>query len=115
MTLRELEAEFLKIIEPGRSRLRIGNLADAQGVIFLCPLCWTTNGGPVGTHSVLCWFKDRGVLDTEEPGPGRWDPAGTGIDDLSLVRHDGGPSSVLLTAGCGWHGHIINGSAVGGY
>ncbi len=111
MRLRDLDARFLKIDEPGRTRHEVDTLAEAQGVIFLCPLCWATNAGPIGTHSVICWFRDRGVLDTETPGPGRWDPAGTSLDDLSLVRLDGGPSSVLLTGGCGWHGSVANGMA----
>jgi len=116
MRLADLDAHLLKITEPGRSWRTDATWAEAQGVIFLCPLCWTRNGGPIGTHSVICWFRNRGVTDTETPGPGRWDPAGTGLDDLSLVRLDGGPSSVLLTGGgCGWHGHVTGGSAVGGY
>lgn len=115
MRLRELEARFLKIDEPGRTRHEVDTLAEAQGVIFLCPLCWTTNAGPIGTHSVICWFRDRGVLDTESPSPGRWDPGGAGLDDLTFVSIDGRQCSVQLLGGCNWHGHIVNGEAIGGY
>ena len=76
----------------------------ADGILFLCPKCHAENGGPVGTHSVLCWFVGR-VADDVEPGPGRWTPSGTGISDLSLTP------SVHLLAGCGWHGFVGNGDA----
>ena len=84
-------------------------LADAQGVMFLCPKCYAENGGPVGTHMVLCWFAGRGVPEDEAPLPGRWNPSGTGIEDLTFVGP--GAASVLLTAGCCWHGFVRNGEA----
>jgi hypothetical protein len=62
------------------------------------------NNGPIGTHSVLCWFKGRGVPDDEFSGPGRWDVSGTGFEDLTLI-----PSVHLTGEGCGWHGHVQNG------
>lgn len=82
-------------------------VADAQGVMFLCPVCFKKNGGPEGTESVLCWFKDRGVPDNAEPGPGRWTASGTGFGDLTLspsvnVDHEH------------WHGFVTNGEIVGG-
>lgn len=78
------------------------NIEQAQGVLFLCPACFAKNGGPIGTESVLCWFRDRGVPDDALPGPGRWTASGTGFDDLSLspsvnVDHEH------------WHGFITNG------
>lgn len=79
-------------------------LAEAQGVQFLCPACFAKNGGAVGTHMVLCWFKDRGIPDSAVPGPGRWKVSGTGFDDLTLTP------SVDLGAG-DWHGFITNGVA----
>lgn len=77
-------------------------IANAQGILFLCPVCFKKNGGPVGTESVLCWFRDRGVPDNAEPGPGRWIASGTGFNDLTLspsvnVDHEH------------WHGWIKNG------
>lgn len=83
-------------------------LADADGLMLLCPKCFATNGGPVGTHSVLCWFVGR-VPDDVDPKPGRWRPAGAGIDDLTFIGP--GAASVLLTGGCGWHGYVRDGSA----
>lgn len=107
MKLVDLEARFLKITEPGHY-LYVDSLADAQGVMFLCPACFQAHGGAVGTHMILCWFSGRGVSDTETPGPGRWAPTGTGIDDLTLRP------SVLITkdGGCvGWHGFVTHGDA----
>ena len=81
-------------------------MAEAQGVIFLCPKC--------GEHYVLLWFKDRGVPDELKPGPGRWTPIGSGIADLSLSpsvdlskNEDGSPA----TGGCKWHGWVKDGEA----
>lgn len=82
-------------------------IADAQGVLFLCPVCFQANGGPVGTHAVLCWFRGRGVPDDATPGPGRWEVSGTGFADLTLS-----PSvnlDVPGATGCRWHGWIQNG------
>lgn len=104
--LRDLEPTFVKIIEPGR-RYRVDvSIDEADGVQFLCPLCYETNGGPVGTHGVLCW-RPRVPL-SEFPGPGRWEFTGTGFDNLSLVA---GSSSVLLggNGGCHAHFHVTNG------
>ncbi len=113
MKLTELKPQLLRVDVPGRLRQYVDTLAEAQGVLFLCPKCFVENGGARGTHSVLCWFANRGVLDSEEPGPGRWTAVGTGIADLTLngSAPDGsGSRSVLLTGpGCGWHGYITNG------
>jgi Family of unknown function (DUF6527) len=76
--------------------------AQAQGVIFLCPACFAKNNGPVGTESVLCWFRGRGVPDNAEPGPGRWAVTGGGFRDLTLTP------SVNVQNGH-WHGFITNG------
>ncbi len=84
-------------------------LPEAQGLLFLCPLCWKRNGGPVGTHSILVWFADRNVPAECEPKP-RWTATGTGLHDLTLA-----PSIDLSKgeAGC-WHGFVQNGGIVGG-
>jgi hypothetical protein len=107
MQLVELEACFYRIVTPEKLYIEVATIDEAQGVRFLCPKCWATNGGPVGTHSVLCWFLHRGVLDTEKPGPGRWEPHGTGLHDLTLCAAS---SSIALQAGCMWHGFVQNGS-----
>lgn len=106
MRLRDLEAEFVIRVDDSR-RQRDGeiSLTQADGVMFLCPVCYGANAGPVGTHSVLCWFRGK-VPDHETPGPGRWDPSGCGIDDLTLS-----PSVHLQGSGCGWHGWVRNGDA----
>ena len=105
MTLRELEAKFLTLL-PDKSMRRHEDLLEADGVMFLCPKCFATNKGRVGTHSVICWFVNR-VPDDLNPKPGRWNPSGTSLDDLTFV----GPRavSVLLTSGCGWHGFVKDG------
>lgn len=77
-------------------------IANAQGVMFLCPACFVKNGGPRGTESVLCWFKGRSVPDDAVPGPGRWVASGTGFEDLTL-------SPSVNVANEHWHGFVING------
>lgn len=88
----------------------VDKIEEAQGVEFLCPKCFAANGGPVGTHIVVCWSRSRGVPDDASPGPGRWMLVGTSYEDLTL---DGDPPgnarSVQLTAGCGAHFHVTAG------
>jgi len=111
--LRELAAEFLALTDEPRTWRRLGDsMAGADGITFLCPACFAANGGPRGTHAVICWFRGR-VPDDLPPVPGRWTPAGTGLDDLTFVPGDPPmATSVLLTGpGCGWHGFVTNGSA----
>lgn len=112
MKLTELEPEWVRYVdEAHRQRLEDpATLADAHGILFLCPVCFKFKDGPIGTHSVLCWFRDRGVPDSAQPGPGRWAVSGTGFADLTLQ-----PSVQLLPPEmkCGdqpaWHGFITNG------
>lgn len=87
-------------------------IVEADGIMFLCPKCFATNGGGAGTHSVVCWFEGK-VADDVEPGPGRWNPTGTGIDDLSFVPGAKSNSVQLLgnDNSCKWHGFITNGDA----
>jgi hypothetical protein len=86
-------------------------IAEAQGITFLCPVCFSRNSGPIGTHAVICWSRSRGVPDEASPGPGRWSLEGTGYHDLTLNGDPpGGARSVLLTGeGCGWHGFVTAG------
>ena len=88
----------------------VETLAEADGVMFLCPKCYAENGGPVGTHRVICWFVGK-VPDDVDPKPGRWTPRGTGLSDLTFVPSEGRTQSVLLTGGCGWHGFVVDGAA----
>lgn len=110
--LKELEAEFLK--SEGKTFYFVPTRAEASGVWFICPKCFDKNGGPVGSHRVICWFVGK-VDDDMSPGPGRWTPAGEAIEDLTFVPGDPArPVSVLLESsdgGCGWHGFIRNGEA----
>lgn len=106
--LKTLNARFLRRINE-RQRAHVDTLYEAQGIMFLCPKCYTVNGGAVGTHTVVCWFADRGVPTDETPGPGRWTPLGSSLDDLTFV----GPAaaSVNLAGGCDWHGFVQDGKA----
>lgn len=90
--------------------LIVETLAEADGVMFLCPKCFADNAGPVGTHTVICWFVGK-VPDDVDPKPGRWTPTGTGLADLTFVPSAGRSHSVLLTGGCRWHGFVANGDA----
>jgi hypothetical protein len=108
MKLEELEPQFYRFGQPG-FREKVATLAVAHGIRFLCPKCFAKNGGPEGTHSVMVWFRDRGVPSTESPGPGRWIASGSGYADLTLS-----PSINLENSdhiGCEWHGWIQNGDA----
>lgn len=105
LTLRQLEGRLMKSIDEWTSR-PVDMVAEADGVFFLCPKCFAANGNSnVGTHGVRCWFK--GVPDSYVPGPGRWNPQGTSIDDLSLVPP--GMCSVQLNGGCNAHFNVTNG------
>ena len=109
MTLRELECQFVKLVsmDPKKIWKIVDNFADAQGVMFLCPTCFQKNKGPVGTHSILCWSRSRGVPDGVSPGPGRWTFHGTGIDNLTLLGDPVG-TAASVNAGC-WHGFVRDG------
>lgn len=77
-------------------------LADAHGVMLSCPKC--------RSHKVLCWFAGR-VADDVKPNPGRWTPAGTCFDDLTLNAPPNNPhrSVKLEGGGCGAHFYVTNG------
>jgi hypothetical protein len=116
LKLSELEPQFLRYsLEGGRAVFHhVDDIAEAQGLIFLCPKCFAENRGAVGTHSILCWSRSRGVPEDASPGPGRWTLEGTGYADLTMngdsPKGPGtGKRSVLLTAGCRWHGYITRG------
>jgi hypothetical protein len=102
--LSELEPEFLKCEEDGRS-LRYVTIAEADGIIFLCPVCFTANKGNVGTHAIICWRPH--IAQTVSPGPGRWQFSGSGLADLTLVA--GSSSIFLTTAQCRAHFFIRSG------
>lgn len=97
-------------IGPAKYLVTVDTLVEADGVMFLCPKCYAENSGPVGTHSVICWFVGK-VTDDVDPKPGRWTPKGTGLYDLTFVPSAGRSHSVLLLGDCGWHGFVSNGEA----
>lgn len=105
-TLRDLDAHFIKLGAPDDDYtfVNVSDIAQADGIMFLCPKCFAANGGPRGTHSIICWQPK--VPQTIEPKPGRWSLVGTGLDDLTLVAAS---SSILLTSGCQAHFFIRNG------
>lgn len=105
VSLRDLEAVFLKHVDDHVSMF-VDTIAEADGIQFLCPKCYTANGGPIGTHLVRCWFVGH-VPDDVDPKPGRWIAGGAGIDDLTFT----GPqaASIQLTGGCSWHGFVKSG------
>lgn len=96
--------------------ITVDSIDEAQGVIFLCPKCYSDNEGSVGTHAVICWSRSRGVPEHAVPGPGRWKLVGTSLGDLTLdgdAPGGGGARSVLLSGpGCGWHGFVTNGDVI---
>lgn len=80
------------------------NLAEADGITFLCPKCFASNAGPIGTHSIMIFFEGGKApphLGTNKDGQTvRWRVTGTGYGDLVTVP------SILQQAGCQWHGYI---------
>lgn len=106
MKLSTLRGQFLKRradkIE-GVFYDHVDKLDQADGLMFLCPTCYAKNDGMIGTHSIICWFKGK-VADDVTPGPGRWTPSGTKMNDLTLS-----PSVHLSGGGCGCHIWVRNG------
>ena len=92
--------------------IHVESLAGAQGIQFLCPVCFIKNSGPIGTHAIEVSFADKGVVDDEgshnrEGKPSRWNASGSHYNDLSTQ-----PSILIdpaLPACAGWHGYITNG------
>lgn len=120
MRLTELEPRFLRYEkkpdpDPAYAHIVrelfpfVDKIEDAQGVKFLCPVCFKANGGSVGTHAIICWSSSRGIPDDVRPKPGRWRLVGSGLHDLSLMEEPGKSRSVLLLGGCGAHFFVTNG------
>jgi hypothetical protein len=99
-TWRERGCPTETVTGPRQILLDVPTIAEAQGVRFLCPKCFASHGGAVGTHSVICWAPS--VPQTVTPTGGRWELLGAGLGDLTLRA---GSSSVLLTSGC--HAHFF--------
>lgn len=103
MKLTELDPQFLRR-DSDDSFAYVQSINEANGIKFLCPKCYASNGGAPGTHGVICW--NPSVPQTTRPTPGRWKLVGTGYHDLSL---EASSSSVSLTSGCKWHGFVKKG------
>jgi hypothetical protein len=110
MRLTDLDPRFVFL-----DGMKIGkrdSIHDSNGIRFLCPKCFQANGGPRGTHLVICPSTQATPESWEAPA--RWGMVGTDFDDLTLT-----PSVHLQThcAGCtcvegqlcGWHGFVTNG------
>jgi hypothetical protein len=108
--LADLEPHFLKILSEDTYQYAGVSFSEAQGVQFLCPVCFVTNGGAIGTHFVLCWSRSRGTPEHFKPGPGRWKLDGTGLADLTLNADPPATArSVRLSGGCNAHFCVTNG------
>lgn len=111
MKLTELDAKFVRYETRNGSQqwtIPVEAFADAQGIMFLCPVCFTKNNGPVGTHLVDVTFEGRGAAADQgshgtDGQPTRWAVSGDRFENLTTSP------SVLLVGGCGWHGFITNG------
>lgn len=116
MKLIELEPSFLRILDERTDQIQ-DEIVGADGLMLLCPKCFLTNGGRVGTHRVICWRPH--VPQTRNPVPGRWEFQGSSFADLTLIA---GSSSIKLpdedparpeTKGnCGAHFFVRNGEVV---
>lgn len=96
--------DFELVTGPREYRHRVDTIAEADGISFLCPKCVDDQGRG---HSVICWFEGK-VPDDATPGPGRWNPSGTGYSDLSFVP-GAKSNSVQLNGGCNAHFLVANG------
>jgi hypothetical protein len=111
LKLTDLEPRFLRYEKRDDGReyfVPVETITEAQGIKFLCPICFQKNNGPVGTHGVICWSRSRGIADSVQPGPGRWRLDGVGLADLSL-NEDPGSRSIALKGGCDAHFYVTNG------
>lgn len=109
-SLVELQARFVMVGMGNDSRLAV-TIEQAQGIWFLCPKCFNEPPrGPIMVHRVICWFRNRKVPTELEPGPGRWNIEGKGIEDLTFVAP--GNLSVQLFEGCDAHFFIKEGYAI---
>ena len=107
MKLSALDPQWLKATSEKSWRRGVLR-AEANGVLFLCPKCYAANGGPVGTHSVICWAPD--APEEIRPAPGRWEMAGDSFDTLTLHNPGKSNSVQLLGGGCMAHFFVENGS-----
>lgn len=89
MKLADLEPAFVRRLTDKRITFECYSRDDADGLLFLCPLCAELQVQP---HLILLWRTS--VPLTTRPKPGRWEFDGSGLDDLTIAR------DVILTSGC---------------
>ena len=111
----DLEPHWMRFAQQADGKTDIRTTVDceeaqAQGIRFLCPVCFKAKGGRIGTHPVICWSSRRGTPSRAGPGPGRWYWTTADFATLSLCGETG-TDSVRLMGGCGWHGYIRDGKA----
>jgi hypothetical protein len=95
-------------IAPTFYYIPVATLAEADGIRFVCPLCFKNLGGRAGAHLVRVGFAGRSYSDQaavhNKAGQAvRWEVSGSGFDDLTITP------SIQIDDGCGWHGHVIDG------
>ena len=101
--IRHLDGEERREVEgPVEYYVPVETIPEADGLAFMCPKCFVTHGGSVGTHWVVCWRPH--VPPEVEPKPGRWEFLGTSLDDLTLKA---GSSSILLGGEGGCQAHFF--------
>lgn len=108
MKLCELEPVLYKYGGPnasGHTLTPVASVDEADAIMFLCPKCFTANGGAVGTHSVLVSFAGRNMPEDADRNP-CWTLSGQSVDNLTLTP------SILFHDGCKWHGFVTTGAIV---
>jgi hypothetical protein len=103
--LEQLEAKFL-IVKTTHHYHETDDFTQAQGIKFLCPLCYRRNNGPEGTHTIQVFFAERNVPASLVPRSGGWKATGSGYHDLTIT-----PSIAVRCSDCEWHGFVTNGKA----
>lgn len=87
----------------------IASLEGAQGLSFLCPVCFEKNKGSVGTHRVEISFAGKGAKDNQgsqdvDGKPLRWSVSGTDINDLTIISS--------IPSSCGLSSQIVKGEVM---
>jgi len=68
--LLDLEPEWLYSDGNPKRYWRVASLAEANGIFFVCPLCYVNNENRrPGVHGVVCW--NCTVPQTVTPNPAR--------------------------------------------
>jgi hypothetical protein len=112
MKLIDLDPWFVRYLEPDGDIQMVDSIEQAQGLLFLCPKCFSENHGPEGTHGILCWSESQGAPADACSIPGRrLALKGTGFADLTLDS-DPGSKPILLTSGCHWNGFVMDGEVI---